>query len=165
MSDAPQSAPRPPRFTLERDAWGRLLVVLEDGMRYAGATALRMFPISAADGPIAVCDASGREITWLQQLDDADPDTRRLLEEELAQRDLIPLIQRIHRVSSLSEPCEWDVDTDRGRTRFVLKAEEDFHRLGPHRAIIIDARGLRFLLSDVRQLDAASRRYAEWWGL
>jgi hypothetical protein len=68
-------------------------------------------------------------------------------------------------VSSLSEPCEWQVETDRGPTKFVLKSEEDVHRIGPHRAIIIDARGLRFLLDDARRLDATSRRFAEWWGI
>lgn len=124
---------------------------------------MRMFPVSSPDGPIALCDPRGREITWLESLDAVDAATRNLLEDDLAQRDFIPVILRVHGVSSLSEPCEWDVETDRGRTRFILQAEEDFHRLSPHRAIIVDRRGLRFLLADVRTLDGASRRFAEWY--
>ncbi|MFO0867646.1 MAG: DUF1854 domain-containing protein [Pirellulales bacterium] len=162
----PHSQPvTPPRFRLEQDERGRLLLIAEDGLRHSGVSAVRMFPISSPEGPISLCDSRGREITWLPHLDQADPATRQLLEEHLIEHDFIPQIVRIYQVSSLSEPCEWDVETDRGRTRFVLKSEEDFHRLGPHRAIVVDARGLRFLLSDVRQLDAASRRFAEWWGL
>lgn len=157
--------PQPPAFTLERDDRGRLVVILEDGTRYSPVSALRMFPIASPDGPIALCDSRGREIAWVEQLADVSAATRRLLEDELGQRDFIPIIQRIYSVSSLTEPCEWDVATDRGRATFVLKAEEDFHRIGPHRALIVDARGLRFLLPDSRQLDAASRRYAEWWGM
>ena len=166
--DQPSGAeprPHPPSFTLERDNWGRLVVILEDGTRYSPVSAVRMFPISSPDGPLSLCDSRGREIAWVEQLDDTNPTTRRLLEDELGQRDFIPIIERIYSVSSLTEPCEWDVATDRGRATLVLKAEEDFHRIGPHRALIVDARGLRFLLPDSRQLDAASRRYAEWWGM
>ena len=137
---APDIRPAPPRFALERDPWGQLVLTLEDGARYAKVTAIRMFPVSAPEGPVSLCDPRGREITWLPSLADADTATRELLEEELRQRDFIPVIQRVHHVSSLSEPCEWDVETDRGRARFVLRAEEDFHRLGPHRAIVVDAR-------------------------
>lgn len=162
-SSTSTASPQPPRFSLERDPWGHLVLTLEDGSRYSGVAAIRMFPVSSPEGPIALCDPRGREITWLPSLATVAADVRQMLEEDLAQRDFIPVITRVHRVSSLSEPCEWDVDTDRGRTTFVLRAEEDFHRLSPHRAIIVDSRGLRFLLADVRQLDAASRRFAEWY--
>lgn len=155
----------PPPFTLHRDPWGRLVLELKDGRRVVGATAARMFPISSPDGPIAICDSSGREITWLPRLEHVAPEQRALIEDELSRRDFIPVIRRIVAVSNLSEPCEWQVETDRGPTQFILKSEEDVHRIGPHRAIIIDARGLRFLLDDSRQLDAASRRFAEWWGI
>ncbi len=155
----------PPPFTLHRDPWGRLVLELADGHRVVGATAARMFPISSPDGPIALCDSSGREITWLSRLEHVSPQQRALIEDELSRRDFIPVIHRIVAVSNLSEPCEWQVETDRGPTQFILKSEEDVHRIGPHRAIIIDARGLRFLLDDARQLDAASRRFAEWWGI
>ncbi len=150
---------------LSRDPWGRLVLELADGRQIVGATAARMFPVSSPGGPIALCDGSGNEITWLRQLSDTPPAIRELLEDELSRRDFIPVIQRIVAVSSLSEPCEWQVETDRGPTKFILKSEEDVHRIGPHRAIIIDARGLRFLLDDSRRLDASSRRFAEWWGI
>jgi hypothetical protein len=160
---SPPTTPQP--FTLHRDPWGRLVLELADGRRVVGATAARMFPISSPHGPIALCDSAGQEITWLPQLDQAATATRALIEDELSRRDFIPVIRRIVAVSSLSEPCEWQVETDRGPTQFILKSEEDVHRIGPHRAIIIDARGLRFLLDDSRKLDVASRRFAEWWGV
>jgi hypothetical protein len=159
----PPSPPQP--FTLHRDPWGRLVLELTDGRRIVGATAARMFPISSPAGPIALCDSAGHEITWIRQIGEMPTAIRELLEDELSRRDFIPVIQRIVGVSSLSEPCEWQVETDRGPTKFVLKSEEDVHRIGPHRAIIIDARGLRFLLDDARRLDATSRRFAEWWGI
>ena len=54
---------------------------------------------------------------------------RGLLEEELALRDFVPEITRIHSVSSFGTPSTWEVETDRGATSFVLKGEEDIRRL------------------------------------
>ena len=51
---------------LSRDPWGRLVLELADGRRIVGATAARMFPVSSPGGPIALCDGSGNEITWLR---------------------------------------------------------------------------------------------------
>ena len=57
---------------------------------------------------------------------------------------------------SILEPCEWEVETDRGRTTFVLKAEEDVRRLGPNQALILDSTGIRYLIADLNHLDAYS---------
>ena len=73
--------------------------------------------------------------------------------------DFIPTILRIRKISSNPDPTHWDVETDRGFTRFVLNGEDDIRRLEPHRLLIRDARGVRYLLPDVRQLDKASRKY------
>lgn len=148
---------------MHRDAWGKLTLTTADGAVTTGVHAVRMFPLSDSRRWVSVCDAKGRELAWVEDLDALPESTRAVLEEELAQRDFLPVIERVHHVSSLSEPCEWDVETDRGRTRFVLKAEDDVHRLGSHRALIIDSRGLRFLVRDARELDAVSRRYVEWY--
>ena len=71
------------------------------------------------------------------------------------------MIQRIVRVSSILEPCEWLVETDRGRTSFVLKSEDDVRHLGPNQALILDSAGIRYLLADIKGLDSASRRVLE----
>jgi hypothetical protein len=67
----------------------------------------------------------------------------------------------VRKVSGSSEPCEWQVDTDRGPTRFVLRSEDDVRRLGPHGALVIDADGVRYLVTDTRRLDTFSRRTLE----
>jgi hypothetical protein len=50
------------------------------------------------------------------------------------------------------------VETDRGDTDLVLKAEEDIRRLSPTTLLISDSRGIQFLIRDVPSLDKASRR-------
>jgi hypothetical protein len=59
------------------------------------------------------------------------------------------------------EPSEWEVETDRGPTRFILNNEDDVRRLDDQRALVIDASGIRYLIPDLRSLDAASRRVLE----
>ena len=63
--------------------------------------------------------------------------------------------------SAVVEPSEWEVETDRGRTRFLLKSEDDVHPLDECTALITDAHGVRYLIPDTRQLDPASRRRLE----
>ncbi|MFM2096929.1 MAG: hypothetical protein RIS70_4053, partial [Planctomycetota bacterium] len=99
----------------------------------------------------------------IHSLNDLNQASRSVLEQELAARDFFPVIEQVLDVSSLSEPCEWTVVTDRGPTRFVLKSEEDVRRLGPHRAYIVDSHGIRYMIRDSRQLDAKSRRHVEWY--
>jgi hypothetical protein len=58
-------------------------------------------------------------------------------------------------------PSEWRVETARGATRFLLKSEDDVCPLDDHRALVTDANGIRYLIPDLRQLDATSRRLLE----
>jgi Domain of unknown function (DUF1854) len=69
------------------------------------------------------------------------------------------VIQRIAAVSGFSTPCTWTVDTDRGRTEFVLRGDEDIRRIGSARALLIaDAHGINYLVPDHFALDAHSKR-------
>jgi hypothetical protein len=156
-------APLALTLALARNVWGDLVWTSPQGETHVGVSAIRMFPISDPNRWIALCDRQGHELTTIDDLTTLPSSIRTLVEEELGLRGFIPVIRRVYHISSLSEPCEWDVETDRGRTRFVLRSEEDVRRLTPHRAIIVDARGIRFLLSDVRELDQTSRRFVEWY--
>jgi hypothetical protein len=152
----PNASARP--FGLSRDAWGRLVLINADGIRHVGVEPVRAFPLSDPGRWISLCDGHGREIFAVQSLAELDPAIRRVLEEELAQREFVPVIRKIVRVSGETSPCDWDVETDRGATRFTLDTEDDVRRLGPHRVLITDARKLRYQVPDTRALDAASRR-------
>lgn len=150
-----------PRFELQRDAWGRLVLLEPDGRKHVGVEPVRAFPISDPEHAIALCDPDGREILYLESLENLSSQSRQLLKEELAQREFVPAIARIVSVSSDAAPCDWDVETDRGPTRFTLSNEDDVRLLGPHRALIADSQGLRYQIPDIRALDAASRRSLE----
>jgi Domain of unknown function (DUF1854) len=154
-----QAGPRP--FGLHPDAWGRLVLTDADGRQYAGVEIVRAFPLSDPRRGISICDAKGRELMWLADLDALPPPLARQIEDELAKREFVPIIHRIVKVSAPVEPSEWEVETDRGRTSFVLNNDDDVHELEGHRALITDANGIRYLIPDIEQLDANSRRLLE----
>jgi hypothetical protein len=163
MHPTPSSngAPSPPALVLHRDGRGRLVYTDADGRQHVGVEPVRAFPISAPRQGVALCDATGRELLWIERLDDLPPGPRATLEEELAQREFVPVLLRVVRISAPAEPSEWEVETDRGPTRFVLNSEDDVHSLDGHRALVKDAQGLRYLIPDLRRLDANSRRLLE----
>jgi hypothetical protein len=146
----------PGQLQLEHDAFGRLTMI-RDAERVADVFPVRAFPVSDPDHWISICDTDGREILRIEKLADLPTDVRRVLEEELARREFIPVIQQIH-AATHEEPSQWEVETDRGPTSFTLNSEDDVRRIEPHQASIVDAHGIRYLIPDVGRLDGASRR-------
>jgi hypothetical protein len=154
--------PLPRDFTLEYDAWGQLVLACADGRRYVGVEPARAFPISGPDGFLSICDAEGHELTCIENPGSLRPDVRRILEEELARREFVPVVQRIQRVLADSDPSEWRIVTDRGVTTFLMEdSDNDVRRLGPNRILLVDTHGIRYLIPDTRRLDAGSRRILE----
>ncbi|MGH7173549.1 MAG: DUF1854 domain-containing protein [Gemmataceae bacterium] len=148
-------------FALRRDAWGRLVLIDDDGRQHVGVEVVRAFPLSDPSRNISICDSKGGELLWIADLAELPSPLVRQIEEELAQREFVPVIVRILRVSAPVEPSEWEVETDRGRTSFVLNSEDDVHELDERRALLTDAHGIRYLIPDIEQLDANSRRLLE----
>lgn len=143
---------------LSLDDWGRLVLTDGEGTETVGVVPVRAFPISDPGRWVVLCDAEGRELICVPDLDELPPEVRAVLARELAQREFVPVIRRVLQVSSYLEPAEWSVETDRGPTRFVLKSEDDVRRLGTCSALIQDAQGIRYLVPDTRTLDPYSRR-------
>jgi hypothetical protein len=152
---------RVPAFGLYHDQWGQLVLIDAEGARHMGVTPVRMFPFSDPAHWVSIVTAHGREIVCIEDLAELSDPVREVLEADLSRREFVPVIEGIVSVSSILEPCEWLVDTDRGRTAFVLKAEDDVRRLGPNQALILDASGVRYLIDDIASLDRASRRVLE----
>jgi hypothetical protein len=110
---------------------------------------------------VSVCSAEGRELLWVDDLDALPAGVRGLLEKELARRDFVPVLRRILRISAVVEPSEWEVETDRGLTTFLLNSDEDVYPLKGGRALVTDSHGIRYLIDDLASMDANSRRLLE----
>lgn len=160
-ASAPQPLPQA-GFTLARNAHGRLVLGLPDGAAHEGVTPVRAFPIAAPTHGLSLVGTDGHELLWIDQLDQVPPGARALIEEELEVREFVPSIEKIVSVSSFSTPSTWEVETDRGPARLVLKAEEDIRRLGGRTHLLIaGGDGLQFRVRDTTTLDRHSRRLLE----
>ena len=145
-------------FLLSRNQAGRLLLTLQDGRTHEGVVPVRAFPLLAPGEFVAFMSLEGKEVAWVDDLSTLPEEMRALVNEEIALREMMPTIQRIVSVSTLSTPSTWDVVTDRGATKLILKGEEDIRRLSGSTLIITDSHGLRFILPDMQALDKNSRR-------
>jgi hypothetical protein len=152
-------APAGVRFS--RNPHGQLCVTLPDGTLHEGVVPVRSFPIQAPLEGISLVGSDGKEVLWLEHLDDLAPEQRTLLEEEFAVRELVPVIEHILHVDSISVPSHWDVTTDRGQAVLVLKAEEDIRRLSPTHLLITSREGVQYRIPDLTQLDRQSLKRLE----
>jgi len=145
-------------FKLTRDAAGRLVLTGADGARHQGVVAVRAFPISAPNEGVSLLGEDGHELRWIDRLNDLSPETRSMIDTELAQREFMPEITRIKRVSSFATPSRWQVSTNRGDTELLLKAEDQIRRLDHATLLITDGHGVSFLIPNVDAMDHHSRK-------
>jgi hypothetical protein len=145
-------------FTLSRNSYGRLSLTSADGTVHDNVAPARAFPVQAPEDGIAIVSSDGKEVAWIDRLEDLPAATAALVREELGGREFMPEIARIVAVSSYATPCTWSVATDRGDAEFVLRGEEDIRRIGLDTLLVSDTHGIHFLIRDTQQLDKHSKK-------
>ena len=70
----------------------------------------------------------------------------------------MPEITQLLDVSSFATPSTWTVQTNRGDTQFVLKAEDDIRRISASTLMIADRHGVHYLIRNLITLDKHSRK-------
>lgn len=146
------------QFTLSRDAFGKLNLLDAGGTLHENIAPVRAFPIQAPESGISLVNADGKEIGWIDSLDQLAPANAALIREELLGREFMPEIARIVAVTSFATPCTWTVDTNRGTTDFVLRGEEDIRRIGTDALLVSDTHGIHFLIRNQFELDKHSKK-------
>jgi len=129
-----------------------------NGERHVGVVAVRAFPVAAPDEAVSIVDDHGRELVWIAQLADLSEALLSRVRQALNEREFMPLIQKLHGVSSFATPSTWDIETDRGPTQLVLKGEEDIRRLSASVLLVTDTQGVQYLIRDLPLMDRHSRK-------
>jgi hypothetical protein len=145
-------------FEFDCDAAGHWFYVSSEGVRHEQVIAVRAFPVAAPDEGVALVDAEGHELLWIEALSDLSAGLRAKVLRALTQREFMPRILKLNGVSSLVAPCTWDIETDRGNTSLLLKGEEDIRRLSATVLLVTDSHGVQFLIRDLAQMDRHSRK-------
>ena len=108
------SAPMTMAFSLAVDPFGKLVVSLADGTQHVGAVVARAFPIATPDHCISILSAEGKELAWVENLNDLPANERDIVAQALQGREFMPEILRLDGVNSFSTPSIWRVQTSRG---------------------------------------------------
>jgi Domain of unknown function (DUF1854) len=143
---------------LERNSLGYLVFIDAKGERHIGVYPVRAFPITSPAAGIGIMNQSGKEVCWFSDVAHIPETELALIEQELAAREFMPVIEKITKVSTFATPSIWDIETDRGSTRIRLKGEEDIRRIAGNTLLIADSNGLQFIIKDSTQLDKVSKK-------
>ena len=143
---------------LMRDPLGRLVFIDAKGEHHIGVYPVRAFPITSPGSGVGIMNQSGKEVFWYPDVAAIPKDELALIEDELAAREFMPVIEKITKVSTFATPSIWDIETDRGPTRIRLKGEEDIRRIAGNTLLIADSNGLQFLIKDSTALDKVSKK-------
>lgn len=145
-------------FELQRNAFGKLVLTTLDGQTHEGVMPVRAFPIQSPEHGISLMSSDGHEVAWVDALTDVPQPAQGLIREALGGWEFMPEIQAILSVTSFATPCTWQVLTDRGETRFVLRGDEDIRRLAGNTLLVTDSHGIHFLIRDLTTLSRDSRK-------
>lgn len=133
------------------------LCVKVDGQDHQGVSVALIFPLTLRTRYIRVKEEeSGTEVGIIKEMDELDPSSRALLEDELARAYFIPKIKKIYRIKEEFGITTWEVDTDKGRRVFDVQERHNVRYIGPNHLIIKDADGNRYEIEDYRKLDQGS---------
>jgi len=119
---------------------------------------VRMFPISFPNEYILLVRESGEELGFIRNLRDLGREGRRKLREGLERGYFIPSITRINDLRYRFHVLYFDVETDRGPTKFELRDRTENLTLLPSGKLVAeDVDGNRYVVDDMNALDPRSR--------
>lgn len=117
----------------------------------------RLMPLSNPQQYISLAADEDTEIGILVNPSELDPDSLKILNEELDKRYFTPKIEKIFRVKEQFGIHEWEVETERGRVTFSVRGlNQNIKQVPPARLFITDVHGNRYDIPDYRELDSQS---------
>ena len=115
-------------------------------------------PISSRPGAFAILDEKKKELAFVTDWAGLDPESRRIAEDELRLRYLMPKIQRVIRTHAQLGTRYWEVATDHGPQHFVIRnPNRDVVWFGDDRLVLRDTLGNRYEIESLTALDSHSQ--------
>lgn len=118
-------------------------------------------PIAGRGQHLSILDEKRNELGFVDGLDALDPESRRIAEDELAVRYLVPRITRVIRTRACFGVRYLHVQTEIGERKFAVKdATRDIVWLNDDHLILRDTMGCRYEIKPFSGLDPVSQREA-----
>lgn len=149
----------PPRLRFFK-AGATLRLTLDNDCSILKVAILRAFPLSLPGQYYSVRNGGGKEVGIIITPDELDPESRSLVEAELERRYLVATVRRIRSVEERFGTVDWEVETQRGLTRFTTRElRENVLRPAPGRILFNDVEGNRYEIPDLAALDPQSQSW------
>ncbi len=151
-----------------RGADGRVYATIKEDLTLISPIFVRTHPLTDPDRYISVhgcipnpnAEVRGDEFGLLRNWQRLDPESQRLVAEDLARRYLHPRVLHIFSVRDYGGVHVCEFETNRGRREVTLRDTRDNAiYLGANRVLLTDAEGNRYDVADIASLDRMSRMY------
>ena len=129
--------------------------------KYERVHVVRMFPFTDPQHYISIRtpDENSKEIGIVKDMNDVEPDVRKMLEEQMNLRYFTPIITKIINIKDEYGYAYFDVVTDRGACRFTINiGGSAVVHLSDTRILISDIDENRFEIPDVLKLSIGERK-------
>lgn len=128
------------------------------GEQFEALEPKRLFPMSGLTKYITLLDADLKEKAIIRDIERLDPDSRRAVEECLAEYYLIPKITEVLDITEKFGVLTWHCMTDHGKRSFRIKnRHSDIKRLYDGRVLVRDSNDNRYEIEDVKKLSKRSQ--------
>ncbi len=152
-------AKKPKQIRLVREPDGTLTMLHPNGKRVKDVRVAILNPIDKGNKWYELQDHCGKSLHIFPDLTELNAASRRLLEQDVRERYVIPKIKKIYSLNQESHVSYWDVETDRGRRDFVMKDKLDnILENGKGGYTLKDVMGNYFMIEKVERLDGRSKR-------
>jgi len=129
-----------------------------EGKLYEEIILFRIFPFQYTTQFISVRDAKGEEIGVVRDIKQLDEESRLEMDKELQLRYFLPLVTRIDSIKQKADLWIWELQTNLGPTRIVMRnLHEHMQYPSDNRIILTDINGKRCEVRDWKSLDIHSR--------
>ena len=137
-----------------------LRLTIEDERSCLRVSVVRLFPLSEPGRYLSVRTGDNKEVGVIVEAGELEADSRRLVEDELMRRYLVPVIRRVVSARERFGTVDWEVETDRGGWTFTTRnLRENVAQPSPGRYLLSDVDGNRYDVRDIEALDGASQAF------
>lgn len=143
------------RLFREPDGDVRVRMQLRDEVCYIDVRLARALPLSDPNTYLGVRDADDKDIGIIREWCLLDPESLRVAEAALARSYFLPRVLTVNKVTDEYGIVLWDVNTDRGQRRYVVRNIRDNSvSLSASRVLMTDVEGDRFEFPDIYAVGA-----------